>query len=199
MVLPNQVTVRPAVADDAEAIVSIMTAAVAAAGLPKSKQDIGPAMWREPKPTEARSALKQNLANENHRVYVAQVDDKLVGFVSAVRRTITVVHSTNAIIINEIEIHPDFRDKGISKKLLSEIHVWALETNTELIASISGQQDRERNRFLAKLGFGQVGAVRVTPTALLGSRLVPKGSRESSRRISARRALRRGPLKATGE
>ncbi len=199
MVLPNQVVVRPAVAGDAEAIVAIMTAAVAAAGLPKSRQDIGPAMWREPKPAEARSALKQNLANENQRIYVAQVDDKLVGFVSAVRRTITAVHLTNAIVINEIEIHPDFRDKGISKKLLSEIHVWALETNTELIGSISGQQDRERNRFLAKLGFGQVGAVRVTPTALLGGRLAPKGSRESNRRISARRALRRGPLKATGE
>lgn len=199
MVHLNQVTVRPAVADDGASIVSIMTAAVNAADSSKPNKDIGPGMWREPKPAEARSALKQNLENENYRVYVAQLEGKLVGFVSAVRRTITAVHLTNAIVIDEIEIHPDFREKGISKKLISEIHVWALETNTELIATISGHQDRDRNRFLAKLGFGQVGAVRVTPTALLGSRLVPKSSRDSNRHISARRALRRRPLKATGE
>lgn len=191
MVQSSHVVVRTAQLSDADAIVQVYRENIAKAPV-TNRNDIGPGMWREPETDEPAQALAENIGAKNREVWVAEHEGTIVGFLSAVVRTASTVHLTHVAVVNEIMIAPQMRGKGISNRLLAAFDMWAEEHACDLVVSISGNHDRERNRFFTKLGFAQVGQARAIPTQVLRSKLTGKGtvSRDTSRVIALRRALR---------
>lgn len=154
------------------------------------------AQWREPGVAEAAAALELNLANPDKRIIVALVEGEVVGAVVCDISTTTPVNLTRVLVVNELQVLPDFRRKSVATTLLSAAANYGEEFNCEVVSTLTPAHAREPNRFLTKLGFSQVSVVRATQASMLRSKLSTKAtnSRDTGKLIAVRRTLRRRQL-----
>ncbi|CAN5140849.1 hypothetical protein BH09ACT10_BH09ACT10_02350 [soil metagenome] len=187
------VVVRDATPDDAEALVSLWRINAGAAR-DKGSEVLSPnVMWREPDIEEAATAIKMRVDDPTRRLLVAAVDDEVIGMLSGFLGTLTPIHLTRVMIVTELEVRPEWRRKLVASTLLSAAVHWAEEKNCDIVLTVSAAHSREPNRFLAKLGFGQVSTIRAAQVSMLRSRFASKAtnSRDTGKLIAVRRTLRR--------
>lgn len=187
------VLVRDAVREDAEALISIWRANACPTGAAGDESPAANPMWREPGIEESVAAVDLHLDNPERRLLVALVDGTVVGVLACSLRSLTPIHLTRVLIVTDLEVMAEWRRKSVASSLLSAAAHWGEEMNCDVVLTISPASSREPNRFLARLGFGQVSTVRAAQISVVRSRFAAKAtnSRDTGRLIAMRRTLRR--------
>jgi GNAT superfamily N-acetyltransferase len=172
----SMVSVRAAVVDDVEGLVRLTEEAA-----------VAPA--RTKLPVDPRERYLQLLASPNRVVLVA-VDpriDRLVGVIVASADEIGALVPVPALIVTHLVVERTERRRGIGRALLAGVVRHADELGIDQIVVAVTTNDRDANRYLARLGFAPLVLRRVAPTSTLRRSL---GMTDSVDRAVARRRTR---------
>lgn len=175
-------TVRDAVPADAAALLSIWTDFTEA-------QDLGS---REAATCEvAERALLRVETDPSERLLVAVLEGEPVGVAHLRRSPISPIHEEDAVHVGYLHVLSGHRRRGIGKQLLEAAADWADEKDSKHIVASVAATARDSNRFLARLGLGQVAIVRATTVVGLRAKLGGAPKTVSSNVVAARRLMRR--------
>ncbi len=150
-------------------------------------------LWREPTVSEAAQAFEQNFGGGDRCMVVALVESEIVGAICYEFITLTPINLTKTLLISALQVAPEYRRKSVATTLLSVAANAGEEAHCEVILTVTPASAREPNRFLAKLGFGQVSTVRGAQASMLRSKLSGKAtnSKDTGKLIAVRRTMRR--------
>ena len=108
-------------------------------------------MGYEYPPEDAKKKLKQLLNDSNHKIYVALVSDKVVGYIHA--NNYDLLYAPHLKNIMGIAVSFDFRKNGIGKMLLNEVEKWAKNTGAYGVRLVSGATRIEAHAFYTACGY----------------------------------------------
>ena len=197
-VFRSPVHVRDARPDDAEELVGVW------GGLAGRPPDRDPS----PRPGEAAGAVARISADPDQRLLVAFIDDHLAGAAHLTRGPVTPICDEEAVFLLHLQVHDEFRRHGAGRALVEATVSWAEETGTSYVIAAAAVASRDANRFMARLGLGQIAVVRGATVASLRAKLPvepPAAARVGSRStrtagqvLVQRRSLRRAQRRAAG-
>jgi GNAT superfamily N-acetyltransferase len=187
------VTICDAAPDDATALVEVWAASADRAGnVPNAATHAG---------HEAAAAIARIAADPDQRLLVARVDGQVAGAVHLLRAPVSPVHSDTAVYVMHMQVIEAFRRHGVGRALMEATVCWAEEKDTEHVIAAASVASRDSNRFMARLGLGQVAVVRAATVPALRAKLPvepPAAARVGGRNhrsvgavIAQRRSLRR--------
>jgi GNAT superfamily N-acetyltransferase len=144
-------------------------------------------------PEEVRRALHRLAAEPSERLVVAVVDDVPVGVAHLRRSSLSPIHDEDAVHVGYLHVLSGHRRRGIGRSLLETAADWAEEKDSKHIVASVAANARDANRFLARLGLGQVAVVRASSVASLRTKLcVPVPVKPvATNVVAARRLMRR--------
>ena len=99
----------------------------------------------------AKVFLKDRIANQDSKIYIAYIEDKAVGF-TQLYPLFSSVSMERMELLNDLFIHPDYRNKGIGEALISKAKTYCKETNSKGLA-IQTAKDNPAQRLYQRLGF----------------------------------------------
>lgn len=164
------------------------------AGLPRRHASIEDAL------VEVGTAISRVLERSDERIMVAEYGGHFAGAVHLKLSRLSPLSTECSVQAGHLTVAPDFRRHGIGKLLLDSAVVWAEELGIPNIVAVSTAASRDANRFMARLGLGQMWVVRVGSTAHVRSKLPfespalrrQQGSnRQLGQVLAARRSQRR--------
>ncbi|MGI8900744.1 MAG: GNAT family N-acetyltransferase [Nocardioides sp.] len=180
--------IRDATPDDVPALQDILTSV--------ASRDVN-----QSGPRDVESAVARIAADPDQRLLVAVQDDDAVGAVLLVRAPLTPLHSDLALHVLHLHVREDARRRGVGRALMEATVSWAEEKDTMHILAAAAVGSRDSNRFLARLGLGQVALIRAATVTSLRSKLPlepPAAARVGNRAhrnvgqvLARRRSLRR--------
>jgi GNAT superfamily N-acetyltransferase len=134
--------------------------------------------------------------DQSERLLVATVDGSAVGVAHLRRAPVSPLHDDDAVHVGYLHVLSGFRRRGIGRQLLEAAADWADEQEAKHVVASVAAAARDANRFLARLGLGQVAVVRASTVVGLRAKLgqvgaVAPGRVVSSNIIAARRLMRR--------
>ncbi|MDF2145789.1 GNAT family N-acetyltransferase [Knoellia sp. p5-6-4] len=137
---------------------------------------------------KVRSALQR----EDVRAFVALGEGGLpVGFVVATHSPFSGLTDSPSVAIDQLYVAPKARRHGVARHLLAAVTAYAEKQGCEQIGCNVPSQQRDANRFFARLGFSSQVVRRVTSTSALRRRLGADEPRISLDQIlHKRRSLR---------
>jgi GNAT superfamily N-acetyltransferase len=197
-VFRSPVHIRDASPADADALVEVWGGIVGRHG---ERDDV-------PLPRdEAVASLARIAADPDQRLLVAHLDDQVAGAVHLARAPLSPIHGDHAIFVMHLQVLEDFRRHGVGHALMEATVTWAEEKNTGHVVAAASVSSRDANRFMARLGLGQMAVVRGASTAALRAKLpveTPAAARVGSRThrsvghvLAQRRSLRRAQRRPT--
>lgn len=132
-----------------------------------------------------RAALQRN----DICAFIAFVDGRAAGYVVLADSTRSLLVASPCVSIDMLFVHPDFRRQGVGKALLGAASRHADRRGAEHVASSVPAQNREANRFFARLGFVPETVRRITSSATLQRKLSgePRNHRYSLDQVIQRR------------
>jgi GNAT superfamily N-acetyltransferase len=127
---------------------------------------------------------------------VATIDGSAVGVAHLRRAPVSPLHDDDAVHVGYLHVLSGYRRRGIGRQLLEAAADWADAKDAKHVVASVAATAREANRFLARLGLGQVAVVRASSVGALRAKLGHVGSvatpaRVSSNVVAARRLMRR--------
>lgn len=150
---------------------------------------------------EAAAAIARIAADPDQRLVVARIDDAVAGAVHLMRAPLSPVHSDTAVYVMHLQVIESFRRHGVGRALLEATVSWAEEKDTEHVIAAASVASRDANRFMARLGLGQIAVVRGATVPALRAKLPvepPAAARVGTRShrnvgtvLAQRRSLRR--------
>lgn len=150
---------------------------------------------------EASAAIARIAADPEQRLLVARIDHVVAGAVHLARAPLSPLHSDTAIYVMHLQVIESFRRHGAGRALIEATVTWAEEKGTPHVVAAAFAASRDANRFMARLGLGQIAVVRGATTAALRSKLPvepPAAARVGSRShrsvghvLAQRRSMRR--------
>ncbi len=178
------VVVRDALPDDADALCAIW--AEFTSELQRRYRDCA-------EPDEVRRAIHRLATDPSERLVVAVVDDVPVGVAHLRRSTISPISDEDAVHVGYLHVLSGYRRRGVGRTLLETAVDWADEKDSRHIVASAAAHARDSNRFLARLGMGQVAVVRAASTLSLRARLgAPSPAKPvATNVVAARRLMRR--------
>jgi len=186
----NPVHVRDAVPQDAEALITIW------ADASRRAQPDREAEQR----LEVVRAVARIAADADERLLVAVVVGEVVGAVHLRRTSVSPIYDDAAIHVMHLHVRHPWRRQGVGRALMEASVSWAEEKNTAHILAAASVASRDANRFMARLGLGQlavvrggpVGAVRAKlPVEPAAARIGNRSHRNVAQVLAERRSLRR--------
>lgn len=189
------VRVRDAVEDDAPRIHALWEDLAA---------DLVKAVGLEPGGTaecQVAAAITRLQDDPGHRIVVATFDSQVVGCAFLTIGRVSPLHEDKAVYVSHLQIDPKFSRHGSGRGLVDACVTWAEQHGIETLMVATALNDRDANRFLAKLGLVQVTVLRATSVSALRSRVRPDPSttvrnrsrvgRNVGQVVAARRSQRR--------
>lgn len=156
---------------------------------------------------EAAAAIARIAADPDQRLLVALVEGTVVGAVHLVRATVSPVHCESAVHVTHLHVLESHRRRGVGRALMEAVVSWAEEKDTVHVIAAASAGSRDANRFMARLGLGQVAVLRGATVAGLRAKLPvepPAAARVGSRSsrtvgqvIVQRRSLRRAQARTS--
>lgn len=160
----------------------------------------------------ARAASEGKIAaalnREDVRAFVALSDGRTVGFAVASSSPFSPLVETPCVTVDQLYVAPEMRRHGVARVLLGAVALYAESRGCEQVGCHVPAQQRDANRFFARLGFGSQTVRRVTTVAALRRRLGADEPRHHSHSLEQllyrRRSLRAksrgagGPAGAAG-
>lgn len=98
-----------------------------------------------------KEKIKKILNSQHDKIYVAQIDHKVVGYVHA--NDYDVIYMGHLKNIMGIAVDKHYQHCGIGSKLLSEIEKWAKETGAEGVRLVSGETRLGAHEFYRHCGY----------------------------------------------
>jgi GNAT superfamily N-acetyltransferase len=151
--------------------------------------------------SHAAGAVARIAADPDQRLLVAEVDDRVAGAVLLSRAPLSPVHAGGAVYVMHLQVTEEFRRHGVGHALMEATVTWAEDTGTSHVIAAASVASRDANRFMARLGLGQVAVVRGASVAALRSKLPvepPAAARVGTRThrsvghvLAQRRSMRR--------
>jgi N-acetylglutamate synthase-like GNAT family acetyltransferase len=192
------VHVRDATPDDADALLEVWASFTAR---PSADRDSSPS------PTaEAACAVARIAADPDQRLLVALIEDRVVGAAHLIRAPLSPVHSEMAVHMSHLNVLDDFRRRGVGRTLIEAAVSWAEEKASSHVFAAASVNSRDANRFMARLGLGQVAVVRGATVSALRSKMPvepPAAARVGSRNhrgvgqvLAQRRSQRRAQIRS---
>lgn len=132
------------------------------------------------------------LQRDEVRAFLAVTDGGLpVGYVVATHSPFSGLTESPAVAIDQLYVVPKARRHGVARHLLAAVTAYAEKQGCEQIGCNVPSQQRDANRFFARLGFSSQVVRRVTTTSALRRRLGADEPRISLDQIlHKRRSLR---------
>lgn len=179
------VTVRDASTDDGPALLQMWA----------ELREMGGRIERlipDPDPEGIRERLAVIAADPSSRALVAVVDTEVAGMVLLTSTAYAPLLEPLAVHAHYLHVKDGFRRRGVGKALLAAAVAYADEVGAEHVMTSVLPQQRDTQRFYARLGFGPVVVRRSASVALLRRRLAPSGaSSVTDHLVARRRTLRR--------
>ena len=131
--------------------------------------------------------LQAALERPDVSAFVAFHEGEPAGYVVLGDTTRSLLVDSPTVSIDMLFVLPALRRQGVAKALLAASARYADRLGAEHVTSLVPAQDRDANRFFARLGFGSETVRRVTTSAALQRRL----AREAPARYSIEQVLQR--------
>ncbi len=137
----------------------------------------------------ADGTLRSALMRKDIAAFVAFVDERPAGYVVLADTTRSLLVSSPSVSIDMLYVHADFRRLGVGRALLTTASRHADRNGCEHLVSAVPAQDREANRYFARLGFAPETIRRITSSATLQRKLAgePRAQRYSFEKVLQRR------------
>lgn len=127
----------------------------------------------------ADGTLRDALDRNDIHVLMALIDGDPAGYVVLADSTRSLLVTTPCISVDMLYVQADQRRQGVAKALLGAACRYADRTGCEQLVSPVPAQDRDANRFFARLGFAPETVRRVVSSAQLQRKLA--GERRAQR------------------
>lgn len=184
--------VRDARPDDADALLALW-----AEGLRRLETGL----HRGDARAEAERAIVRVAADPDQRFVVGEVSGAVVGAAHLVRRPVSPLSTDAAVHIQHLQVLESVRQQGVGTALVDAAVAWAEERDASHVVAAANAQSRAANRFMARLGLGQLAVMRSAPLHVLRARLpvdapacaqvTPSTQRSVRQVLTQRRSLRR--------
>jgi GNAT superfamily N-acetyltransferase len=125
----------------------------------------------EETPGEAAAAVARIALDPDQRLLVAVLEGRVVGAVHLVRAALSPLQSATAIHVLHLHVLDDARRHGVGTALMEATVSWAEEKDTSHVLAAATVGSRDANRFMARLGLGQVAVLRAASVATLRAKL----------------------------
>ncbi len=152
---------------------------------------------------EAFAAVARIAADPSQRLLVAVLDGEVIGAAFLARAPLSPLHGDDAVHISHLQVSPHARRHGAGKALIEAAVAWAEEKGASTVMAAAAAQDREANRYLARLGFASLAVVRAVSVASLRAGSLPveppacaRTDVRTSRTVGQMLALRRSQRRA---
>ncbi len=155
------IAVRDAEPEDADSLVALWTEM--SAGHSR--------LLPPPSPGTARVAIDRLLAEPSARLVVGEMNGEVCAMAYLRRTPISPLHDEDTVTVEYLHVSDEARRHGVGKALIAEATAWADEKDSQHVAVLASANEREANRFLARLGLGQAGVVRFASTHTIRRRL----------------------------
>lgn len=194
----HPVLVRDAVPEDAATLVAVWGDFRRTAS---ERSTTGPAH------DEAAAAIARIAADPDERLVVGVLEGEIAGAAHLIRTSISPIHTETAIHITHLHVLPANRRHGVGKALIEAAVSWGEEKDTSHLLAAAWVHSRDANRFMARLGLGQIAIVRGATIPALRAKLgvePPAGAMVSSRnhrsvgQVLAQRRLQRRAQSKSG-
>lgn len=93
----------------------------------------------------------ENIDTNREKVYVAETEDKIVGFIHA--EIYNTLYYKSMVNLQGLAVDSEFRHKGYGRALLGEVETWAKRNGIDLIRVNSGFSRKEAHAFYRNLGY----------------------------------------------
>lgn len=167
----------------------------------------GRANGEDVRPAEAASAVAAIALDPEQRLLVAELDGKVVGVAQLIRAPLSPLETACGVHVLHLHVLPDFRKHGVGRTLMEATVTWAEEKDATCILAAASVGSRDANRFMARLGLGQVAVLRAASVSTLRARLPvepPAAARVGTRThrsvghvLAQRRSQRRAQAKSS--
>ena len=139
--------------------------------------------------------LRAALERPDVSAFIAFQDARPAGYIVIGDTTRSLLVDSPSVTIDMLYVAPELRRTGVAKALLAACARYADRQGAEHISSLVPAQDRDTNRFFARLGFASETVRRVTTSVALQRRLAREGmTRYSLEQVLQRRRDVRGRL-----
>jgi GNAT superfamily N-acetyltransferase len=140
---------------------------------------------------QIKRAIHRLRTEPTERLLVAVVDDAPVGVAHLRRAPWSPIHDDEAVHVGYLHVLSAHRRRGIGRQLMDSAAEWAEELESMHIVASVAATARDANRFLARLGLGQVAVVRACTVAHLRSKLPAAGVKSAAgNAVAVRRLVR---------
>ena len=99
----------------------------------------------------AKIQLANLLYDVNHKIYVAVIENEIVGYIHA--NNYDLLYAPHMKNIMGIAVYKAHKKKGIGKALLAKLELWGKETGAVGVRLVSGSQREGAHLFYAKCGY----------------------------------------------
>ena len=158
----SPVTVRDATARDASALSALWDELFVRPG--------ADAVGLTSEITVAQAVARGGDAAET-RILVAEVEGEVAGCVFLRACVVSPVHSDHAVHLSHLQVDPRFTRHDVGSSLVEAALCWAEQQGIGTLLAATGGNDREANRFMARLGLGQVAVLRGSSVASLRAKM----------------------------
>lgn len=93
----------------------------------------------------------ENIDTNREKVYVAEAEGKIVGFIHA--EIYNTLYYKSMVNLQGLAVDSEFRHKGYGRALLGEVETWAKRNGIGLIRVNSGFSRKEAHAFYRNLGY----------------------------------------------
>ena len=159
------------------------------------------------RPAEAAAAVAAIALDPDQRLLVAEDAGKVVGVVHLVRAPLSPLQAETAVHVLHLNVLPELRRHGIGRALMEATLSWAEEKESSHVVAAASVGSRDTNRFMARLGLGQVAVMRAATVPSLRAKMPvepPAAARVGTRShrnvgqvLAQRRSMRRSQAKTS--
>jgi GNAT superfamily N-acetyltransferase len=140
-------------------------------------------------------------ADADSRVLVAELDGDVVGCAFLRTGLVSPVDDDHVVHVSHLQVDPAASRHGVGRSLVEAATTWAEQRGVESLVVATAANDRDANRFLARLGLVQVAVLRGAAVTALRARLPhdpgavarhgARAGRSVGQVVAARRSQRR--------
>lgn len=141
-------------------------------------------------------AIDRHSGEVDNRIVVAEVDGHVAGTAYLRVGLFSPLDPDRTMHVSHLHVCSEASSAEVRAALLEAATDWAEERGIATLLAGSAPTDRDTNRFLARLGLGQVGVLRATPVPALRARLLRDRDAATSPRSVSRGARRTGQVVA---
>jgi len=124
-----------------------------------------------PSAAGARVAIERLAAEPSARLVVGELNGEVSALAYLRRTPLSPLHDEDTVMVEYLHVSSDARRHGLGKALIAEAAAWADEKDSQHVAAMATANEREANRFLARLGLSQFAVIRLASTHTVRRRL----------------------------